>query len=77
MGAVVEDIAGRRIDWDSTGVRCRVWLLPVGKCQWGGLMFGHVRYGTSYPACNCNVSNFCCGGSELILITSRIEWRRR
>ena len=42
MGAVVEDITGRRIDWDSTGVRCRVWLLPVGECQWGGLMFEHI-----------------------------------
>ena len=22
---------------------------------------------TSYPACNCNVSNLCCGGSEAML----------
>lgn len=65
MGAVIEDIAGRGIDWDGASICRRVWLLPVEENQ--SLVQVISRHEASNPACNCSVSNFCCGASEPIL----------
>lgn len=69
MGAVIEDIAGRSVDGDCPSFGGRVWLLSIQKGQERSVVVldGMNRHETPYPACNCNVSNFCCGGSEAIL----------
>ncbi len=67
MRAVVEDIAGCGIDWDGASICRRIWLLPVGESQLGLQYIICIEHETSYPACNCNVSNLGSGASEVIL----------